>query len=369
VSEAEAGAAGVESAFPYALAATEEPPCNLCGGRDVEPVCARDRNGLAVRSVICRRCGLLFLSPRMTREWYARYYEVEYRRQMAAYKRLARDHDLEVIWRAQLRRGEWLAAWLRRHGVVEPKSILEVGSSTGGLLRALADAFGARVLGIEPSPEEAEFAGAHDVPTEVGLFESFGRAIGERFDLVLCSQAFNHLLDPRRAAERVRELLAEDGLFFVECQDFFQVARARGAIAEAVQVDHVYMFAPETLQALVRQAGYAIVEGSLTCDRELSAEERAAQKELGLPTLHLRFLARPGPAPEAPTSSYAAIRAELAALPDSPLRARARHALDVVARRLHKRSVQLRNRTRIRVRRLRARSRKLLALVLGRGRR
>jgi hypothetical protein len=65
--------------FPYYKANYEEVPCNLCKGRNVVRLGNRDRNSLRVRMVICKNCGLIFISPRMTPEWYARHYNGENR--------------------------------------------------------------------------------------------------------------------------------------------------------------------------------------------------------------------------------------------------------------------------------------------------
>lgn len=306
-----------EPAFPYDRADYEEVPCNLCGRTDAETVCPRDRNGLRVRSVLCRHCGLIYLSPRMTPAWYSRYYEVEYRRQMAAYKGRVETQTFDSIFASQLRRGEWLVEYLREHQVSPPRSALEIGCSTGGLLRALADAFGTRVLGVEPSPEEAEFARRHGVAAHVGLFEDYEPRSEQRFDLVICSQSFNHLLNPRKVAEHVRRCLTPQGAFFLECQDFFHVCRLRGVIHQAVQIDHVYMFVPQTLQAMVEVAGLELLPGSLTVDRWQSPESLRKHQAQGLPSLHARLLARPGTPTPTPRSSYLEIRTELDALPNS----------------------------------------------------
>jgi SAM-dependent methyltransferase len=307
--------------FRYSDAAMEPVACNICGNGESAVVALRDRNGLKVRSVICTNCGLVYLSPRMTAEWYGRYYDAEYRRQTAAYRgRLPVHDDMQARFDKQLRRGRWLAGYLRTHGVSSLRSILDIGGSTGGLLCALRDEFGAEVLGVEPSPTEAAFAEAHGVPTQVGLFETTP-GLGKRFDLVICSQTFNHLLDPRGVSEKVRDCLDPGGCFFVECQDFFHVCRIRDAVYEATQIDHAYMFVPETLQSLLEVAGFEIVPKSFVCDRLLPADALSAQRRCGIPSTHMRLLARPSQCAPFPTSHYEQAARELAAIPSSRAKA------------------------------------------------
>lgn len=324
MSQANPTAAAQLTPFPYAAADYEEVPCNLCGSGEARIVALRDRNGLRVRSVMCTTCGLIYLSPRMTADWYGRYYAVEYRRQMSAFKGGAAHPSLEKIYQAQLKRGAWLADYLKRHGVPAPKAVLDIGSSTGGLLRALADTFGCRVLGVEPSPEETAFAEDHGVPTRLGLFEDFRPAADERFDLILCTQSYNHLLNPRQVTEKLRECLTPEGVFFLECQDFFHVCLRRGVIHEAVQIDHTYMFVPQTMQAMLEVSGLAVMPGTLLCDRWQPTADLKRQQEAGVPSLHVRMLARRAAPAGRPSSSFAEVFAELQQLPNSPVRAAVR---------------------------------------------
>ncbi len=310
----------MRTSFNYVDADWREVPCNLCGEQDAEPIGERDRNGLAVRSVICKRCGLIFLSPRLTPAWYGRYYEVEYRRQMVAFHGNGLDTlNPATIFRGQLRHGQFLLDYLRRVQPRAPRSILEIGCSAGGLLKTLRDVFHAEVLGIEPGPEEAAFAGRQGIPVMAGLFEEVDLPADRRFDLILCTQSFNHLLDPRGVAGRIRDLLSEDGTFLLECQNFFHLCRFWGEREKAIQIDHTYMFVPATLRAIVRAAGFRVLVETVRSDADESARELRRRRRLGIPSLHVRFLARRGEGfVRGELSSYPQVKAELDSLPHRP---------------------------------------------------
>lgn len=310
------------SRFRYDEAQYEMVACNLCGGTSGETIARRDRNGLDVHAVICTHCGLIYLSPRMTPEWYNRYYAHEYRRQMAAFHGVNPNAQADCghLFAQQQRHGEALVDYLRSCQAPRPQTILEIGSSAGGILHTLGQTYGAAVLGIEPTPGEAQFANRHGVPTEIGLFETSGLAVDRTFDLVVCTQTFNHLLDPRGVARRVSKLLSPNGMFLVECQDFFQLCGFWGQRNKAVQIDHTYMFAPETLTALLEQAGLEGLPHSTEKDETLSAYERRQRRRASLPSLHVRILARrsDAPAPTAPPN-YPLIRARLDGFRHSPV--------------------------------------------------
>lgn len=157
------------------------------------------------------------------------------------------------------------------------------------------------------------------VRTLTGLFEQCDLDPEERFDLIICSQTFNHLLDPRLVTEKVRGLLRPEGVFFLECIDFFNLCKLQGAFYNAVQIDHVSMFVPVTLQAMCQVVGLEVIPGSLMCDRLQSAEALEEQRASGAPFCHARLLARPG-RPEEPPAAYQAVRDEIDGLHLHPIR-------------------------------------------------
>ena len=53
--------------------------CPLCGASSSAPFDQREFRGQLVTNVICRRCGLVYQSPRMTEAESQAFYEAEYR--------------------------------------------------------------------------------------------------------------------------------------------------------------------------------------------------------------------------------------------------------------------------------------------------
>ena len=69
--------------------------CNLCGATDFAELSRRDRYGYDATLLMCRRCGLGFLSPRLTAAEYGRFYEDVYRPLVSAYH--GRRIDAETV--------------------------------------------------------------------------------------------------------------------------------------------------------------------------------------------------------------------------------------------------------------------------------
>lgn len=91
--------------------------------------------------------------------------------------------------------------------------ILDLGCGTGRFTAALGEAFGCRVIGIEPSAAMLDVALSRnepDVEWKQGRAESIpldSRAV----DLIFMSQVFHHLVQPRRALEEINRVLTVGG--------------------------------------------------------------------------------------------------------------------------------------------------------------
>jgi SAM-dependent methyltransferase len=276
------------SSFPYQSAETELIRCNQCGGSETEVVYDRDRNGLSVRTCICKVCGLIYLNPRMTPEWYGKYYQTEYRAQMARFKgkRLEKEDPGKMFEKAT-RHGiatarQFPTAW--REGLT-----LEVGSSVGGVLNGLQQVLGCEVFGIEPSPDEAEEANRRGIRTLNKSIEAVEGGVPMAAN-ILCSQSLNHLLDPRFFLAWAHRQLIPEGRLVLEVMNFRQIYRDFGWIGRAIQIDHTYMFVPEVLQSFVEFAGFEVL--SLQTDESKSPDELKEKKKQGLPIFHIGLVAQ-----------------------------------------------------------------------------
>jgi SAM-dependent methyltransferase len=90
--------------------------------------------------------------------------------------------------------------------------VVDVGAATGIVSRQF-QAAGCRVLGIDPDPRLAAFAGHSGVPVEVSRFETW-EAAGRRFDAVVSGESW-HWVDPVAGAAKAAEVLVPGGLLAV----------------------------------------------------------------------------------------------------------------------------------------------------------
>ena len=220
----------------------EEVACNLCGSWRRRPFARRQ--GLDV--VACAECGLVYVSPRpgpaALRAHYndggssrARYYleaEPADRRSFAEL--------LEALERLHPRRGR----------------LLDVGPNVGTCL-ALARERGWEAAGVEINAaaarhcREARALDVRDGTLDDGPFPPAS------FGAVVMADVIEHLPDPRRALEQVRELLEPGGLVAISTPD---VSGWAARLLQVKPVEHLYYFEPATLRALLGRAGLEPLE-------------------------------------------------------------------------------------------------------------
>ena len=237
--------------------------CNLCGSTDLAELANRDRYGYAASLWMCRRCGLGFLSPRLTAGEYGRFYADVYRPLVSAFH--DRRIDAETVQDDQRGYAAELVEFLAATLPSPPRSVMDVGGSTGIVSGAARDAFGSAVTVLDPAPDELAVAAAAGMETMAGFAEDFDPG-DRRWDLVLLCQTIDHLLDVRRTLESMRRMTADDGHAFVDVLDLLIAARRLGSVEGAAKIDHPYYLTHDPAIAFFRLVGFEPVAERLSGD-------------------------------------------------------------------------------------------------------
>lgn len=276
------------SFFPYDIAEYEKIPCDLCLSSDFKVLNTKDRNGLTVRTCICKNCGLIFINPRMTKEWHAKYYEYEYRAQMARFKKKSLTKpNYDSMFNNATKHGIGLSSLVKP--CIASGLTIEVGSGVGGVLNGFKNNLNVEVLGIEPSSDEAEYATKYGIKTYTCLIEDFKEDIPKASNII-CSQSLNHFLSPRYFFKWAYANLRDEGNLVLEVQNFRHVFKHFGSMRRAIQIDHTFMLVPETLERFVYAAGFDIL--LVDIDENKNPDEIIMQKKTGLPSFHIRLVGK-----------------------------------------------------------------------------
>lgn len=237
--------------------------CNLCGVAAGIEVSRRDRYGFAATLVMCPRCGLGWLSPRLTAAEYERFYAETYRPLVSAFH--ARTIDAVTVQEEQRAYAAELLEFLRGALPRPPGTILDIGGSTGVVSGVVSQAFDAQATVLDPAPDELEVAREAGMETVAGFAEDFDPA-GRTWELVLLCQTIDHLLDVSATVRALGRVLAPDGHAFVDVLDLGFMMRRRRAIEGAVKIDHPYYLTRQTAVGYFALAGLEVVRERLSDD-------------------------------------------------------------------------------------------------------
>ncbi len=226
--------------------------CNLCSGNNAALLFAQDQHGFGLRTVLCRSCGLIYLNPRPSAASYDEFYRHWYHR---LYPSRMAFHDGKL--------GGRIAAEVARRRAAsyqaffgEEVRLLELGPGEGAFLSALAASYPqGQVRGVDLAPAEAELCQSK------GLDVVWGR-IGQLPEEYLGNthvamfHVLEHTLNPLETLRHAARCLRPDGVLFVEVPNILGSWQGLGMI----HIAHPYQFAPATLTALLRRAGFEVVQ-------------------------------------------------------------------------------------------------------------
>ena len=213
----------------------------LCGGADFELVARYDRYRIAQPTVICRACGLVQLSPRMTDQALSWFYGSDH------YRALYNPEFLELTkerFESSLNYGR--AAFLEQSLAGRRiENVLEVGCAAGQNLYSFHLA-GKRVRGYDLGPAALAFGQSLGMDLRPG---SYAEIDDGPYDLIILSHVMEHFNNPVPAVAAMAEHLSSGGVFYVEVPD--NDAFCLGSLQNA----HVNYFTEATLtDALARGA-------------------------------------------------------------------------------------------------------------------
>lgn len=206
----------------------------------------------------CRRCALVYQTPRLTLDAIRPYYEHDYIAHQSG-QRWGRFAPLFTAAVRSLDRRK--LALVRRHTVLDARSrLLDVGCGSGSFLQMVrrdtgAAASGVDLIDLSSRPE------MHDVEFFPGPFyeQPVGRA---SFDVVTMWHFLEHDYDPNRSLRHAWDALKPGGCLVVEVPRLDSVsARLFGRRWPGVQApQHTVLFDRETLLRLVADCGFEVVE-------------------------------------------------------------------------------------------------------------
>lgn len=232
--------------------------CDLCGSIDYTVIwdkeerekqgklygaVIRDDNGKIIngRNVMCNKCGLAYVTPRMTRETLKEFYEKEYRN----------IYDEEVNFKSELRHAENLVNLLNTYKI-KGGTFLDIGSSVGVLVAMLSQN-GVDAIGIEASKRNADIAiknGVNVINTNIEEWQT-----DKKFDVITMLNTLEHMYSPKEILKKIHSMLSDEGVLIISVPDLFNINIKRNPDVYLSNA-HIYNFNVYSLGKMLVECGY-----------------------------------------------------------------------------------------------------------------
>lgn len=201
--------------------------------------------------VRCRRCGLVYLNPRLRPELI-----------ISAY---AEGEDSAFVKQDEMRVRTFTKALRRisrKTGLAldHRTATLDIGCAGGAFLRA-AKALGLSAIGVEPNRWMGEYArSTHGLDVRSGTLadQTFPTA---SFDLVTLWDVIEHLSDPSDELRRIHTLLKPNGFLVVNYPDFGSLpAKLLGRKWPFLLSVHLIYYTPSTIRRQLKRCGFEVMD-------------------------------------------------------------------------------------------------------------
>jgi SAM-dependent methyltransferase len=241
----------------------EDVNCPLCGSQQNKLLAAKDAYGLAVKTVVCIACGIVYTNPRLAEESLPAFYAGEYR-----------DLDrvlpsVEDYFQLEREKGSRIYNMLHENGLLDRirgKLVIEIGCGAGGVL-SYFESNGFFVLGCDFVPKHLEYgASKQNMELHLGDLELIKNIVTSRaseIGLIIYEQVFEHIPYPKKELEMVHSLMSSSSLLYIGVPGFKNIdAQYNSDFIRFLQLPHLTHFDLDRLTAMMNACGFTLLTGN-----------------------------------------------------------------------------------------------------------
>ncbi len=179
-----------------------------CGNEDFEILAQKDRYGISMDTVICKRCGLIMTNPCLEDDSNNEFYDNEY-----PYIYRAEDKPSEEVFLKAKEDGFGIVSFIERHTGIKSGRVLEIGCADGRNVAAFSER-GYEASGIDLSHSYVEFGRDKGLDLYCCSTKEFSER-GEQFDIVVLNHVLEHFTDLERELTIISRILKTEGFLFI----------------------------------------------------------------------------------------------------------------------------------------------------------
>ncbi|MEK7633218.1 MAG: class I SAM-dependent methyltransferase [Patescibacteria group bacterium] len=188
--------------------------------------------------VSCTYCDFIYVNNAPSQKYYDAYYKNQSKYEGT------RQHEMHDKFTFET------FSFILKKYILKDAEILDVGCSTGKLLYFIKQKSYRNLLGIEPAPECKIIAKKnYDITVKTSTLDNFKTK--KKYDLIIFSQVFEHLVDLRNTIIKGRSLLKDEGMIFIGVPDAGNFYKEFDEPYGEFSTEHINFFTKQSLSMLL----------------------------------------------------------------------------------------------------------------------
>ncbi len=236
--------------------------CN-CGSEDLEVLSTLDRFALPFGTLICRRCGLIQLSPRLSEKDLPDFYE-------EIYWGLILGKNDDELSTGNKEKARIIYNFLLKNIDASIKnkeiSLIEIGCGSGVKLEEIKKQFEGssikcKVIGCDYSQKAVEMAKKKNIKAVKGGIDSLS---GQKADIVILSHVVEHFSNISNDFNEIKKLLNPEAYIYIEVPgvcDLLNKSEYNYDYLIYSVMAHMYNFNLTSLRSVVEPMGFRFIAG------------------------------------------------------------------------------------------------------------
>ncbi len=246
--------------FSKRLKLIERDKCYQCNHDKFDSLAKHDRHGLKVESLLCRQCGLISTSPIFNQDSLEVFYDEFY---------VPINYGVEKPEHLY-NKDQCRNIFLFLDEVLDEKlSLIDVGCGTGDLLKYFKENLSDRFPAMKMRGCEYNSALTKEINRQLkeelvfhgGIDQAFPE---EKFDLIILSHVFEHIVDPRIYLKKLKQRLKKNSYLYIEVPSLFghfqNYHNYKLELQKFFTIAHIFNFTNVTLRNLLESEGFRVIK-------------------------------------------------------------------------------------------------------------
>lgn len=235
----------------------------LCGSDSFVKISEKERFGFPFSGLLCERCGLVTLSPKISEASAPKYYKEIYYPLITAMSQgtvlddlVIKNHGKDIFY--------FIKDYLNKSII----KVCEIGCAGGKILAVfseVASSYGIKceLYGCEYEEHYASHARAGGMQVSTGGIETLAEHRNQ-FDAVILSHVLEHLFDLRKELNAIKNLLCDSGLLYIEVPGVLNLNsyHYNNDLALYLVHAHNYLFSLTSLENVLALNGFSLIRGN-----------------------------------------------------------------------------------------------------------